>query len=569
MKFRNISIKWQFGIIITFIALPFIILSLYNLRTEKKNHIEGAKNLAISIARNIGLQQKNSEAYTRQMLSLIAKLPELQTPNPNNNSLNTLYKAVLSENPQFAVVLSALPNGDVNASAIPFKPFSVKDRKYFKDVMRTKAFSAGEFAKSRLTNRPVFHYALPVIDSNDSVKLVLIASFDLAQYQHILSVSSLPKGSDFAFYDYSGRILYHSNTQQRLVGKRESPKIQKAILATTDEGSFVEKDEPGSKRLYGFVRINIEKESPYMYIVVSSPLSEALKETNLEFYKSIGLTAFAIIFSFLIFAFYKKYVYRNIEKLVLTANKYEAGDLSARTNIGYEEGETGALAMAMDSMAETLQKREAENDNISRNLKTLTERMEIAVNSAKIGIWEWNLINHKIYWNEQMYAIYNVEINSFKSTMEDWIKHFHPDDAPRFEEELHHSIKHKNSHKTSFRIKNQQRGYKNIRCYFNVICDINGKAQHVTGVNLDITKSLFLENELSHTKEMLESKVAALKSDIKTSLTIFNTKFDLLIGHLEKVDHNLNPEEFAHIKHQIILWRNDISEELQQISEKL
>lgn len=569
MKFRNISIKWQFGIIIMLIALPFIILSILNLRTEKQSHTNGAKNLAISIARNIGMQQKSAEAYTRQMLSLIAKLPELQTSVLNNNTLNSLFKAVLSENPQFAVVLSALPNGDVNASAIPFKQFSVKDRKYFKDVMRSKSFSAGEFAKSRLTNRPVFHYALPVLDSHDSVKLILIASFELAQYQNILSVSSLPKGSDFAFYDYSGRILYHSNAPQKNLGKRESPKIQKAILATTDEGSFVAENETGIKRLYGFVRINIEKESPYMYIVVSCPLTEALKETYAEFYKSIGLTAFAIIFSILIFVYYKKYLYTNIEKLVHTANKYEAGDLSARTNINYEEGETGALAMAMDNMAEILQKRENEKENIVKSIKIITERLEIAVNSAKIGIWEWNLINHKVYWNEQMYDLYNLNINGFKETLDDWIKHLHPDDAARFEEELHHSIKHKTSHKTSFRIKNHQRGYKNIKCYLMVVCDINGKAQHVTGVNLDITKNVFLENELSHTKEVLETKVASLKSDIKTSLSIFNNKFDILIGHLEKGDKTLSQEEFEHIKHQIILWRNDISEELQQISDKL
>ena len=515
------------------------------------------------------MQQKNAEAYTRQMLSLIAKLPELQAPFPDNNTLNSLYKTVLSENPQFAVILSALPNGDVNASSIPFKPFSVKDRKYFKDVMRTRSFSAGEFAKSRLTNRPVFHYALPVLDSRDSVKLILIASFELAQYLNILSVSSLPKGSDIAFYDYSGRILYHSTAQQKLIGKRDSPKIQQAILSTSDEGSFIAEDEPGIKRLYGFVRINIEKESPYMYIVISSPMAEALKDTNQEFYKNIGLTAFAILFSIFIFTFYKKYIFRNIEKLVLTAKKYEDGDLSARTGIDYEEGETGALAMAMDNMAEILQHKEVEKDNIARNLKTLTERLEITVSSVKIGVWEWNLTNQKVYWNDQMYALYNVDIKNFKETLDDWIKHLHPDDAAKFEEELHHSIKHKNNYKTTFRIKNPQRGYKNIRCYFNVVCDINGKAQHVTGINMDITKSVYLENELSHTKEMLETKVASLKSDIKTSLSIFSSKFDLLIDHLEKADKNLSPEEFSHIKHQIILWRNDISEELQQISERL
>jgi PAS domain-containing protein len=569
MKFRNLSIKWQCAITLFLIVLPFILLSFYNLNSEKQIQTKRATELAISIARNIGLQQKNSEAYTRQMLSLISKLPELRAEKLVNETLNVLYKAVLSDNPQFAVVLSALPNGDVNASAIPFKPFSVKDRKYFKDIMRTRSFSAGEFAKSRLTNRPVFHYALPVIDQRDSVKLVLIASFDLAQYQNVLSVSSLPKGSDFAFYDYSGRMLYHSKNQQKLLGKRDSPKIRNAILASTDEGSFIAEDESGKARLYGFVRINIEKDSPYMYIVVSCPLSEAFEGTYFEFYKGIALTVFVLIFSIFIFLYYKNHVYRNIEKLVAVAKKYENGDLSARTDVDYQQGEPGDLAMALDNMAEAQQKRENEKDAINKHLKILSERMEIAVNSAKLGIWEWNLITHKIYWNEQMYDIYNVDINNFKETLQDWMKHLHIDDAIRFEEELHHSIKHKKNYKTSFRIKNKQKGYKNIRCFFNIIYDLNGKAQHITGVNQDITERVFLENELSHTKEMLDSKSASLKSDLKTSLLVFNNKFDILISRLEKTDKQISVEDSDHIKHQLILWRNDITEELQQIYDRL
>lgn len=569
MKFKNLSIKWQIIIIIALMSLPFVLLSLHNLGKDRKKQSESAKNLAISIARNIGMQQKKSEANTRQVLSLISKLPELKSPVLDNEKLNLLYKTVLSENPQFVVILSALPNGDVNASAIPFNPFSVADRKYFKDVMRTRSFSVGEFARSRLTNRPVLHYAIPVLDAADSIKLVLIASFDLAQYHNLLSVSSLPKGSDFAFYDYNGRILYHSKIQQKLLGKRDPQKIRNAILATTDEGWYIARDESNIERIYGFIRVNIDKNSPYMYIVVSAPLAEVLKDSNLKFFKNFALTIFAIAFSVIIFIFYKKFVLKKIDKLVFVANKFRDGDFTVRTDIDYEEGEIGALAKSLDHMAEAVHTRQIEKDTINKNLKRVSERLEIAVSSAKVGIWEWDLLTGKIFWNEQMFDLYNLESINFKGTLTDWMKHLHPDDAVRFDEELHHSIKNKRNHKTSFRILNKQKGYKNIRCYFTLLYDNNGKASHITGVNLDITERIFLENELSHTKESMTSKIEMLKSDLNTSLTMLNDKLHILVKKLGKENITPDQENSEYFTKQITDWIEDISEEINQIIRKI
>lgn len=568
MKFSNISIKWQFVVIVSLIAMPFILLSLYNLAEDKKKESDRARNMAISIARNIGMQQKSSEAYTRQMLTLISKLPEMQETLPDQEVLNHLFKSVLSDNPQFAVVLAVLPNGDAYASAIPFNPFSVSDRKYFKDIHRTHAFSVGEFAKSRLTNRAVLHYAMPVLDKKDSIKLILIASFDLAQYHNLLSVSALPKGSDFSFYDYSGRMLYHSQSQQKLIGKRGSAEVQNAILAVTDEGSYFARDDAGNERLYGFVRINIEKDSPYMYIVVSTPLSQAFSDANKVFYRNIILTILAIVFSIFIFLYYRNYIFRNIEKLVEVANKLKDGDLTTRTNMDYSAGETGTLAHAFDKMAESLLFRENEKDSINKNLRVITERLEIAVNSAHIGIWEWDLLTHKVYWNSQMYELYHLNESNFKGTIPDWMKFLHPEDAAQFEEELHHAIRFKKNHKTSYRIKAQHKGYKNIRCYFTIICDLKGKPLHITGINIDYTERVFLENELAHTKGLLAAKTNDLRTSLTSTINEMETEHKKISHKLENT-YEFNSESTRELKSLIFSWQNSIRRELEEILKKL
>jgi PAS domain-containing protein len=566
MRFRNISLKWQFITIVALVALPFILLSIYNLQEQKNKELEHAKNSAISIARTIGIQQKTTEVYTRQMLSLLSKLPELQPEQPDSQTLSVLFRDVLSENPQFAMVLSVLPNGRAYAAATPFKPFSVADRKYYKDVMRTHSFAVGDLAKSRLTNKPVIHYALPLLNPQKQVKLILIASFDIEHYQNLLSLSTLPKGSDFAFYDYSGRLLYNSLSPQKFIGKRGIPEIQEAIKAETDEGSFFSTSD-GQKRLYGFVRINIEKESPYMYVVVSSPQSSSYSGYQILFSRNFILICLALLLSILISIYYRTYIFKNIDKLVNFANALREGNLSKRSNIDYSSGETGSLAFSLDKLAESLAKKEIERDNAISDLKTLTERFEIAVNSAHIGIWEWDLLTHRVYWDTQMFNLYNTIPFNFQGTMPEWLKFMDTEDAARFEEELHHAIRHKKNHKTTFRIKTTK-GVKNIRSYFNVITDAAGKSIRLTGVNWDISERVLIENELTRSKELLEENITTLKAEIKTTLMKLKEKIEETFNRNEGT--NIKDEkELKSIMEEVAHCGSEISAELDNLSQKL
>ena len=563
MKFRNISLKWQFITIVALVALPFFLLSIYNLKEQNNKEIDQARNAAISIARTIGIQQKNSEVYTRQMLSLISKLPEIQTEQPDSLTLSIIFRNVLSENPQFAVVLAALPDGRAYSAAIPFKPFSIADRKYYKDIMHTHSFAVGDLAKSRLTNKAVIHYALPVLNQQNQIKLILIASFDIDHFQNLLSLSTLPKGSDFAFYDYSGRLLYNSLSPQKFIGKRGAPEIQQAIKAETDEGSFFSTTE-GQKRLYGFVRINIEKNSPYMYVVVSSPHTSKFQGYQLLFSRNFILICLALILSILISIYYRNYIFRDIDKLMEFADSLKEGNLSRRSNIDYSSGETGSLARTLDKLAESLSNKEYERDNAIKNLKILTERLEVAVSSAQIGIWEWNLQNHSIYWDARMHELYNISPTDFKNNLGHWMNLIHPDDSVRFEEELHHAVRHKKNHKTSFRIKDDKKGFKNIRCYFNVIADSKGKALRLTGVNWDISERMLVEHELTRSRELLEEKTAALKQEVKNTL----------LGLREKIENAFNSKGNADVKNEKELKKliqniTEVAEELEQLTQKL
>lgn len=48
-------------------------------------------------------------------------------------------------------------------------------------------------------------------------------------------------------------------------------------------------------------------------------------------------------------------------------------------------------------------------------------RLKLATKSAKIGVWEWDVVKNKIIWDTQMYALYGVQRADFSGAYDAWI----------------------------------------------------------------------------------------------------------------------------------------------------
>ena len=48
----------------------------------------------------------------------------------------------------------------------------------------------------------------------------------------------------------------------------------------------------------------------------------------------------------------------------------------------------------------------------------LTERLNLATRSAGIGIWDWNIQQNQLIWDDQMYALYGLRPGQFGGAYE-------------------------------------------------------------------------------------------------------------------------------------------------------
>ena len=131
----------------------------------------------------------------------------------------------------------------------------------------------------------------------------------------------------------------------------------------------------------------------------------------------------------------------------------------------------------------------------------LNDRMRIAVQSANIGIWDFNITDNTLIWDENMYELYGVDKAKFSGDYDAWESTVHPEDLERCEEEVRLAIIGDRDFNTEFRIIQSDGAVKHITGMAKVFRDEKGNATRMVGANTDITR---LKNSQQRLHKLLE-----------------------------------------------------------------
>lgn len=75
------------------------------------------------------------------------------------------------------------------------------------------------------------------------------------------------------------------------------------------------------------------------------------------------------------------------------------------------------LEQTQEQLKKTLTEVEIQKDKFSE----ANIRLKLATKSAQIGVWEWDIVRDKIFWDSQMYALYGLRRSDFSGAYEAWI----------------------------------------------------------------------------------------------------------------------------------------------------
>jgi signal transduction histidine kinase/CheY-like chemotaxis protein len=167
------------------------------------------------------------------------------------------------------------------------------------------------------------------------------------------------------------------------------------------------------------------------------------------------------------------------------------------------QGERYNLSLARDI---TAQKRAEEA------LRESNQRLELAIASASLGIWDRNLVDGTEIWSDRMYAINGIEPRAVPPLYEEWCRDIlHPEDRAATEAAIQGALAGERSYDLDFRTINRDGTIRHIKSSGHVLRDAEGRPLRIIGINLDRTREVEtearqrrLQAELQHA-EKLES----------------------------------------------------------------
>jgi PAS domain S-box-containing protein len=158
------------------------------------------------------------------------------------------------------------------------------------------------------------------------------------------------------------------------------------------------------------------------------------------------------------------------------------------------------------------------------DLTSTTERLQLATNSVKMGIWDWDVANDKLTWDDKMYHLYGVKKENFSGAFSAWQNGLHPDDVESATKDLSDALKEKGEFHSVFRVIWPDQSVHYIEGDAIVSVDEKGNAVRVIGSNIDITERINAQEDILKANERFE-KVTQATNDAIWDWDIVNDTF--------------------------------------------
>jgi PAS domain S-box-containing protein len=122
-----------------------------------------------------------------------------------------------------------------------------------------------------------------------------------------------------------------------------------------------------------------------------------------------------------------------------------------------------------------------------QELKKITSRSKLAIRAGKLGVWEWNVVQNKLHWDEQMFKLYGVNEKDFTGDYEAWQGGLHPDDKVQGEHDIKMALSGEKEFDAEFRVVWPDGSVRFIKALAVVNRDDSGKPISMIGTSWDIT----------------------------------------------------------------------------------
>jgi PAS domain S-box-containing protein len=191
-------------------------------------------------------------------------------------------------------------------------------------------------------------------------------------------------------------------------------------------------------------------------------------------------TAISGLLALLLSGWLAKRIAAPVQALAGAAGKVQTtADYSIRVP-KQEDDEFGSLTDAFNAMLARVQQNETD---LYRN----AERLRLALESAKIGTWDWDMVRDVVTWNERNYEIFGIDPGA-RITSNVFMSQIHPDDRARVKAAIEHAASNVSDFAVEFRLARPERPSHYAACRGRFLRSTAGDPLRAVGVTIDVTE---------------------------------------------------------------------------------
>jgi signal transduction histidine kinase len=171
------------------------------------------------------------------------------------------------------------------------------------------------------------------------------------------------------------------------------------------------------------------------------------------------------------------------------------------------------------------------------------ERLQFALLANKFGIWDWNMTDDVLYWDENMFTLFEVDREDFTNNFSGIESLFFPDDKNRVLEEVEKAFKGNSALDTWFRIVTPKGNAK----FIGAKGKVNNRKKDklwMTGVNWDITKEKTQEQIIieQQSKMITSARLSSLGEMAGGIAHEINNPLQIILGHSNRLKRKLEKD---------------------------
>ena len=183
----------------------------------------------------------------------------------------------------------------------------------------------------------------------------------------------------------------------------------------------------------------------------------------------------------------------------------KAGDYYLNQVLPYRkaDGTTEGVLVTFVDITDT-KKARAARKKAEKETSEANDYLEMVIESAKVGIWVWDIKTDAVVWNQHMKDLFDFSDDTFDNRFRTAVSRVHPDDVEPLNEAIRATLYEREKLDVEYRVVCQDESIHYINSQGNAVYSKRGKPVSMIGTCVDLTKRKQAEEAALQYGQLLE-----------------------------------------------------------------